>query len=105
MVNSFLDSSLGRFRLVAIAEGVSYLILLGIAMPLKYFASFPDAVKYTGWIHGLLFIAYMWLLLRVWIKYKWSFAKTFLAFIASLLPFGTFVLDNRLKKEQQEGYI
>ena len=101
MKNSLLDSTLGRFRLVAIAEGISYLVLLGIAMPLKYFAGMPDAVKYTGWIHGVLFVWYMVLLLNVWIKYKWSFGKTLMAFIASLLPFGTFVLDSRLKKEQQ----
>lgn len=101
-MNSFLwNSTLGKFRIVAIAEGISYLILLGIAMPLKYFAELPAAVKYTGWIHGVLFVWYMVLLLNVWIKYKWSFGKTLMAFIASLLPFGTFVLDSRLKKEQQ----
>jgi integral membrane protein len=101
MNNSFWDSTLGRFRLVAIVEGISYLILLGIAMPLKYFAELPEAVKYTGWIHGVLFVLYIALLLKVWIQYRWSFGKVVLAFIASLLPFGTFVLDSKLKKEQQ----
>ena len=102
MQKSFLDNTLNRFRLVAIMEGVSYLVLLGIAMPLKYFAGLPEVVKYTGWLHGVLFVWFMMLLLKVWIKYKWSFGKTLLAFIASLLPFGTFVLDNKLKKEEQE---
>lgn len=101
MNNSFWDSTLGRFRLVAIVEGISYLILLGIAMPLKYFAELPEAVKYTGWAHGVLFVLYMGLLLKVWIQYRWRFGKVVLAFIASLLPFGTFVLDSKLKKEQQ----
>lgn len=98
---SFWDSTLGRFRITAIIEGVSYLFLLGIAMPLKYLAGLPDAVKYTGWVHGVLFVLYMILLLKVWIQYRWSFGKVLLAFIASLLPFGTFVFDIKLKKEQE----
>lgn len=101
MNNSYWNSTLGRFRLIAILEGISYLILLGIAMPLKYFAQLPDAVKYTGWVHGVLFVLYITLLLKVWMQYRWSFGKVVLAFIASLLPFGTFVLDSKLKKETQ----
>ena len=60
----------------------------------------PEAVKYVGWAHGVLFVTFGILLLQVWAKYKWSFGKTALAFVASLLPFGTFVLDRKLKKEQ-----
>lgn len=101
MNNSYWDSTLGRFRLTAILEGISYLVLLGIAMPLKYFAQLPAAVKYTGWIHGVLFVLYITLLLKVWMQYRWSLSKVILAFIASLLPFGTFVLDSKLKKEQR----
>ncbi len=99
MNNSYWNSTLGRFRLIAILEGISYLVLLGIAMPLKYFAHLPGSVKYTGWIHGVLFVLYIILLLKVWSQYRWSFSKAVLAFIASLLPFGTFVLDSKLKKE------
>lgn len=101
MNNTFWGSSLGRFRLIAITEGISYLVLLFIAMPLKYFADMPAVVKYTGWIHGVLFVLYMVALLQVWIQYRWKFGKVVMAFIASLLPFGTFVLDRRLKQEQQ----
>ncbi|MCP9751664.1 DUF3817 domain-containing protein [Ferruginibacter sp. HRS2-29] len=92
------NSLLKNFLSVAVAEGVSYLVLLLIAMPLKYWGNFPHAVKYVGWAHGVLFVAFMALLLMVWIKYKWSFGKVVLAFIASLLPFGTFVLERKLKK-------
>jgi integral membrane protein len=99
MFNKYPKTPLGRFRLVGVLEGFSYLILLGIAMPLKYFAGRPEAVKYFGWAHGVLFVAFSVLLLQVWIRYKWSFLKTTAAFIASLLPFGTFILDRRLKKE------
>jgi integral membrane protein len=94
-----LKTTLGKFRTIAILEGISFIVLLFIAMPLKYYAGLPLAVKYTGWAHGVLFIFYILLLLQVKIEYDWSFKKTFLAFIASLLPFGTFVLDKSLKKE------
>ncbi|MCO5240552.1 MAG: DUF3817 domain-containing protein [Chitinophagaceae bacterium] len=102
---SLWDSTLGRFRLTAIAEGISYLVLLGIAMPLKYFAGLPEVVKYTGWVHGLLFVLYMVLLLKVWKQYRWNRGKVALAVIASLLPFGTFVFDRELKKEQQADRV
>ena len=105
MNNTFSDPLLNRFRLVAILEGISYLLLLGIAMPLKYYADLPIMVKYCGWVHGVLFVGYIWLLVKVWIKYRWSFSKATMAFIASLLPFGTFVLDSKLKKEQQAANI
>ncbi|HEX5026625.1 MAG TPA: DUF3817 domain-containing protein [Agriterribacter sp.] len=101
MLNSFWGSSLGRLRLIAITEGISYLVLLFIAMPLKYLADMPMAVKYTGWIHGVLFVLYMVAMLQVWIRYRWKLGKVVLAFIASLLPFGTFVLDRTLKQEQR----
>lgn len=84
---------------IAFWEGISYLALLFIAMPLKYFANAPEVVKYLGWMHGVLFVVFCIYLLKVWIGLKWSFWRAFLAFIASLLPFGTFVLDAKLKKE------
>jgi integral membrane protein len=96
MIKRFSNSAMGLFRLISILEGISYLLLLFIAMPLKYLAGADWAVKYVGWVHGLLFVLFCVLLLNVWIKYRWSFKRTVLAFIASLLPFGTFVLEKRL---------
>jgi integral membrane protein len=93
------DPALKNFRMIALAEGWSFLILLFIAMPIKYLAHRPEMVKYVGWAHGILFVLYIIFLLRVWIKLKWSFGKTVIAFLASLIPFGTFILDKRLKKE------
>jgi integral membrane protein len=93
-------SALTFFRQVAMVEGISLLLLLFIAMPLKYFADRPEAVKYVGWAHGVLFLLYLVLLLIVWIKYKWSFLKVVVAFIASLIPFGTFLFERRLKREK-----
>ncbi len=93
---------LKRFMTIAFVEGISYLLLLLVAMPLKYFANIPEGVKYIGWAHGVLFVLFCFYLLKVWIGFRWSFGKVLLAFIASLLPFGTFVLDARLKKEYPE---
>lgn len=97
---SFSNTSIGRFRFVAITEGISYLLLLFIAMPLKYFADMPLAVKYTGWVHGLLFTLYVITLLQVKFDRNWNFKKTAIAFIASLLPYATFILDKSLRKEE-----
>ena len=87
------------FRTIAIAEGISFLVLLFIAMPLKYFAGFPLAVTIVGFVHGILFIAFM---IMAW-EVKGGLHKNFkwylLCFIAAILPFGTFVLDKSLKKE------
>lgn len=69
-------------------------------MPLKYFAGIPEAVKYTGWAHGLLFVLYAVLLIQVWQNYNWKFGKAALVFIASLLPFAPFYVDRKLKEEQ-----
>ena len=93
---------LQRFRFIGILEGISYLVLLGIAMPLKYLAKIPEPVKYVGWAHGLLFVLFGLALLQVWLVRRWSFTKAAGAFIASLLPFGTFVLDKRIRREEQE---
>ncbi|MDP4285961.1 MAG: DUF3817 domain-containing protein [Bacteroidota bacterium] len=97
----FSDSTIGRFRMVAISEGISFIVLLFIAMPLKYFAGIPEAVKYVGWVHGLLFVLYVYGLITVKINLNWGFKKTLRAFLASLLPFGTFILDKSLQKEEK----
>ena len=78
------------------AEGVSYLLLLGVAMPLKYLADMHMAVKIVGWAHGLLFILLMLMLVVCFsrLKLKW----TVITFIAALLPFGPFVIDHKLKR-------
>ncbi len=97
------SKTLQWFRKIAFAEGMSFLILLGIAMPLKYFANLPQAVKIVGMIHGILFVAFVilaWETMSVLNKKFGWFVK---AFIASLIPFGTFVLDKELKKEQLAG--
>ena len=88
------------FRKIAFAEGVSFLVLLFIAMPLKYFAGMPLAVTIVGSIHGALFVAFMILAYLVREQYNKSLAWGFKAFLASIVPFGTFYMDKYWKKEE-----
>lgn len=86
-------NALSRFRIIAFVEGLSYLVLLFIAMPLKYWANMPGAVRITGMIHGVLFILFIVSLVEVMIKYRWSLVRSAYVFVSSLVPFGTFVVE------------
>lgn len=87
-----------QLRRLALIEGVSYLVLLFIAMPLKYGAGIDMAVKIAGWIHGVLFIWLCVLLLLARIKAKLPYGLGVTVFVASLIPFGTFFTDKPLKR-------
>jgi integral membrane protein len=89
-------------RTIGKIEAVSFLLLVGIAMPLKYFAGMPMAVKVVGWIHGVLFMIFGLALLRTWIVARWPFLRTTMVFIAALLPFGPFVVDRRMAEWDAE---
>lgn len=86
------ENVLRRFLQIGHLEGVSYLLLLFIAMPLKYFFKIEKAVYYTGMAHGVLFITFMLLLAILFFQHKIAFKKCFAAFLLSLIPFGTFFL-------------
>ena len=92
--------NLQQLRWIGFVEGLSFVILLLIAMPLKYFFDFPMAVKVNGWIHGILFIFYIWAVFRTAFLFSWNYKRTGIALVASLIPLATFVLDKGLKKEQ-----
>ncbi|WP_340063192.1 DUF3817 domain-containing protein [Ascidiimonas aurantiaca] len=94
-----VSSPIARLRIIAILEGISYL-LLGITMPLKYFYQLPEPNFYVGLAHGVLFMLYIVLCLQCALLYKWPWHITFWAFIASVIPFGTFVADARIFKKQ-----
>jgi len=91
---------LQRFRIIGIAEGISFLILLLIAMPMKYFLKIPEAVKVVGWMHGALFIAYIYFGIEVTLAFKKNFVWCFKALAAAFIPLGTFITDKQLKKEE-----
>lgn len=85
-----MDKQKRIFGIIGVAEAISYLLLLGVAMPLKYFADLPVAVKYTGMAHGLLFVLYiLWLFLAA-DEQKWSFKVIVIGVICSIVPFGPF---------------
>jgi integral membrane protein len=92
-------NTLDLFRKIAVAEGISYVLLVFIAMPLKYWAGIPLAVKYTGWAHGLLFVLYIVLMIMAWTEYKWNFKKAVVIGGASLIPFAPFWVDKKLKED------
>ena len=89
-------------RAAAWAEAASFLVLLGIAMPLKYAAGMPAAVTVMGWVHGVLFVAFGVALLRAWIRGRWPLRRALLVFVAGLVPFGPFLLDRRVKAYEDE---
>jgi len=95
-----LNTSLGRFRLIAFVEGLSYLVLLFVAMPMKYLGGMETAVRFPGMMHGGLFVLFAFLLLQVWIEYRWSFKKATAAFLWSLVPFGSFYFDKKIAHDQ-----
>lgn len=93
-----LKTTLGQLRLLAIIEGVSYL-LFGITVPLKYIGDIGGPNKFVGMAHGVLFIMYcLWVVFYA-NKKNWPIMKTLLALGASLLPFATFVVDRKYLKE------
>jgi integral membrane protein len=90
-------------RLIGYLEGTSFLILLGVAMPLKYAAGMPEAVLIAGWIHGILFVLFVAATLQVARQRCWSRNKVLAAAAASVLPFGPFVLDARLLRDEERA--
>jgi len=83
--------------MIAFLEGISFLVLLFIAMPIKYILGEPLVVKFVGMAHGGLFLLFLYLLFVTAKEYKWNLSFISMAFIASLLPFGTFYLEKKLK--------
>ena len=87
--------------MVAITEGISFLILLLIAMPLKYMFDIPQAVKIFGWVHGALFVTFIYFAFEVFTSFKKDFMWLCKAFLAAIIPFGAFLLNKELKMEEQ----
>ena len=97
---SLTKTNIGRLRIVGFLEGISYLLLMGIAMPLKYIWEMPEATIGIGYAHGILFVLYVTLILPAKMEHNWDIKTSFLVFIASLLPFGTFVADTKIFKKE-----
>ncbi len=91
-------NTLKLFRLISIAEGISLLVLFGIAMPLKYMYDSPMMVEIVGMLHGVLFIAYVLFAIVYKFKVKWPVDILFFVIIASVIPCGTFYIDKKYLK-------
>ncbi|TDN36048.1 DUF3817 domain-containing protein [Hymenobacter sp. UV11] len=100
---NFLLTPLARLRAVSILEGASLLVLLGIAMPLKYLAHEPAAVRVVGMVHGVLFVAYVLLLIQNAFAQRWSIGKAGLGLLLSVVPFGAFWAERRLFQPDARG--
>jgi integral membrane protein len=93
-----LNNPLDRLRIVGMMEGASFLVLLGIAMPLKYLADLPQAVRVVGMLHGLLFVLYVAAVIGVSVSMRWPPRRVLAALAAAVLPFGPFVFDAHLRR-------
>ncbi|MDN3452852.1 MULTISPECIES: DUF3817 domain-containing protein [unclassified Psychrobacter] len=92
------NSALKNLTIAGYLEGTSFLLLLGIAMPLKYMFDIPEAVRYIGMAHGALFIAYILMLVMAASKIKMPLWAMPVGVVGSFLPFGPFIFDYLLKK-------
>lgn len=93
----FVTTSVGRLRLYAFLEGLSLLLLVFIAVPLKYLYHNPSLVEILGSIHGGLFVLFVLKALHVGIQYKWKFfSTTWKVLLSSFIPFGTFYIDHKI---------
>ena len=91
------NDTFSRFRIISIIEGLSYLLLVFIEMPLKYMFDYPMAVKVVGMSHGVLFILFFLALVMAMNKYKWKFLG-FQLFVYSLIPFGFILIERIIMK-------
>lgn len=93
-----LKQPLKKFRFMGLLEGSSLLILIFLAMPLKYFFGLPEAVSTVGAIHGFLFVIYCFMIAYMTFVVKWPFLYSVFAVIVAFIPFGNLVLDRQLRK-------
>jgi integral membrane protein len=97
-----LKSSLGRLRLLGMLEGISLLVLVFIAVPLKYYSDRPELVRIMGSVHGALFLLFVLNTFSTAIALRWSFRQTtWKVLLACVLPFGTFYVDRKILRPMQ----
>lgn len=91
-------TTIHQLRVVGLIEGASFLVLLLVAMPLKYLAGMPVAVRYVGMAHGLLFVLYVAAGLWTGISLRWPLRRTVLVLVAAVLPAGPLLIDGWLRR-------
>ncbi|MGV3611302.1 MAG: DUF3817 domain-containing protein [Fluviicola sp.] len=92
-----IQSKIGRLRLIGFLEGISLLVLLFVAMPLKYIYGIPEWSKAMGTVHGALFLLFIFNTLSVGVEYRWKFRETtWKVLLACIIPLGTFYIDQKI---------
>ncbi|MCU0325367.1 MAG: DUF3817 domain-containing protein [Spirosomaceae bacterium] len=95
-----MKTNLSRLRIIGFLEGVSLLILIFVAVPIKYWAGNPSLVKAIGPIHGALFLLFVFSAISTGVEQKWSFKEiTWKVLLACLIPFGTFYIDYKILRK------
>ncbi|RYG46076.1 DUF3817 domain-containing protein [bacterium] len=100
---SLQATHLERVRSIGIAEGVSFLLLLLVAMPLKYAAGEPAGVKAMGAVHGGMFVVYILTVLLAFRPLRWGFVRLLVMLAAGFIPLGTFFIEPRLRREEAQA--
>ena len=96
-MTKYFITPIGRLRFLSFLEGLSLLVLVFIAMPVKYYGNDPGLVKLIGPIHGALFLLFVFGVVKVGIEQQWPFRQTaWVLFIGSFIPFGTFYIDHKI---------
>ena len=95
-MNNLFKSGIGRLRVIAFLEGCSLLLLVFVAMPVKYLLDVPEATQAIGLIHGILFIGFVGTTLVISILHKWNLGRVCVVMASSILPFGTFYVDRKI---------
>lgn len=98
------NSNLGRLRIIGWLEGISLLLLVFVAVPLKYIARLPQLSEIMGPVHGALFLLFVFNALGVGVEQRWSFkAVTAKVLLACIVPFGTFYIDKHILSKIDSG--
>lgn len=90
-----LENQIRIFRWISILEGISFLVLLFLAMPLKYFFDYPQMVQVVGMAHGILFIAYLFGAIWMYKPLNWTMRTLIIVVVCSMVPFGPFYIENK----------
>ena len=90
-----MTKAIKTFKVIGLLEAISYLLLLGIAMPLKYIWDMPEMVAKVGMAHGISFMVYIAMAIYVSTLFKWNGKTLFIVILCSMLPFGPFYADKK----------
>jgi integral membrane protein len=103
MKRAMTSSAIRQVRVIGIVEGISFLLLLGVAMPLKYLVGLALAVRVVGLAHGVLFLLYLALAVQAFFVARWPMPRLLGVLAAAVFPFGPFLIERRLRREQADA--